>query len=71
MADLKDQAKLLQILADKGADINALDATGRTPLHCAVEGIRMDIVELLVWFRCTDWDELTTTSQLPPPYTCE
>ncbi|KAK0616858.1 hypothetical protein B0T14DRAFT_523937 [Immersiella caudata] len=48
MAALKGQAKILQILLDKGADISALDATGRTPLHCAVEGMRMDIVKLLV-----------------------
>ncbi|KAK0644458.1 hypothetical protein B0T16DRAFT_417693, partial [Cercophora newfieldiana] len=48
MAALKGQAKILAILLDKGANINALDATGRTALHCAVEGMRFDIVQLLV-----------------------
>ncbi|KAK0615084.1 hypothetical protein B0T17DRAFT_541000 [Bombardia bombarda] len=42
------QNKILEILLNKGADIDALDSTGRTPLHCAVEGERMDMVSLLV-----------------------
>ncbi len=48
MAAIKGQCKILEILLNKGADINGLDSTGRTPLHCAVEGQRMDAVKLLV-----------------------
>ncbi|KAK3682066.1 hypothetical protein B0T22DRAFT_413086 [Podospora appendiculata] len=48
MAALKGQSKILEILLNKGANINALDSTGRTPLHCAVEGERMDTVKLLL-----------------------
>lgn len=48
MAALKGQYNIIDILLRKGAEINALDATGRTPLHCGVEGLRMDVVKLLV-----------------------
>ncbi|EGZ67736.1 hypothetical protein NEUTE2DRAFT_95570 [Neurospora tetrasperma FGSC 2509] len=48
MAALKGQNKILEILINKGGDINAHDSTGRTPLHCAIEGERMDTVTLLV-----------------------
>ncbi|KAK3395314.1 hypothetical protein B0H63DRAFT_492216 [Podospora didyma] len=48
MAALKGQTKIMDILLNKGADINALDSTGRSALHCAVEGERMDAVTLLV-----------------------
>lgn len=48
MAALKGQCKIVDILLNKGADINALDSTGRTPLHCGVEGERPDVVKLLV-----------------------
>ncbi|KAJ4302528.1 hypothetical protein N0V88_002677 [Collariella sp. IMI 366227] len=48
MAALKGQVRILDILLQKGADIDAHDTTGRTALHCAIEGSRMDAVQLLV-----------------------
>lgn len=48
VAALKGQYKIMEILLRNGAEINALDAMGRTPLHCGVEGERMDVVKLLV-----------------------
>jgi ankyrin repeat protein len=40
--------KLVQILLDHGADINALDAHHKTPLYRAVENGRLDLVRLLL-----------------------
>lgn len=48
MAALKGQLKIMQILLDKGAEVDALDSTGRTALHCAIEGSRTDAVQMLV-----------------------
>ncbi|KAK4149860.1 hypothetical protein C8A00DRAFT_46610 [Chaetomidium leptoderma] len=48
MAALKGQLKILEILLNKGGDIDAHDSTGRTALHCAIEGSRMDAFKLLV-----------------------
>ncbi|KAI0289225.1 hypothetical protein BC826DRAFT_634504 [Russula brevipes] len=41
-------AKLVQILLDHGADINALDAHHKTPLYRAVENGRLDLVRVLL-----------------------
>jgi hypothetical protein len=48
MAALKGQTKILEILLNKGGDIDAYDSTGRTALHCAIEGSRMDAFKLLI-----------------------
>jgi ankyrin repeat protein len=41
-------AKLVQILLDHGADINALDAHRNTPLYCAAERGHLDYVRVLL-----------------------
>jgi hypothetical protein len=48
MAALKGQVKILEILLNKGGDIDAHDSTGRTALQCAIEGRRMDAFRLLI-----------------------
>lgn len=48
MAAWKGQVKILAILLDKGGDIDAFDSTGRTALHWAIAGSRMDAVKVLV-----------------------
>lgn len=48
MAALKGQVKILEILLNRGGDINAYDSTGRTALHCALAGSRMDAFRLLI-----------------------
>ncbi|KAK4162968.1 hypothetical protein QBC43DRAFT_320782 [Cladorrhinum sp. PSN259] len=59
MAALKGQGKILEILLNKGADVNGIDASGRTPLHCGVESGKMDIIRLLLE-RGADVTKLTT-----------
>ncbi|KAK4460730.1 hypothetical protein QBC42DRAFT_101386 [Cladorrhinum samala] len=58
-AALKGQNKILEILLNKGADVNGLDASGRTPLHCGVEGGKMDTITLLL-NRGADVTKLST-----------
>jgi len=48
LAALKGQVKILEILLNRGGDIDAHDSTGRTALHCALEGSRMDAFQLLI-----------------------
>ena len=48
LAALRGQEKILTILLDKGADINAADSTGQTPLHCAIQGGNMEVIHHLI-----------------------
>ncbi len=47
MAALKGQPGDFEIVVGQGSK-NALDTTGRTPLHCAIEGARMNAVRMLI-----------------------
>jgi hypothetical protein len=48
MAAKKGQIKILEILLDRGGDINGRGSTGRSALHYAIEGSRTDAVRLFV-----------------------
>lgn len=48
VAAFKGHTTIMGLLLNKGGDINAYDSTGRTALHCALEGSRMDAFKLLV-----------------------
>jgi len=48
IAALYANEPLIQLLKRYGADFNALDAVGRTPLHCVVACRRIEAIELLL-----------------------
>ena len=48
LAALRGQDKIVTILLNKGADINAADSAGQTPLHCAIQGGKMEVINHLI-----------------------
>jgi len=42
------QAQIVELLIQSGADVNALEINGRTPLHDAANGGHLDVIDVLV-----------------------
>lgn len=47
-AALRGDLQAAQALLDAGADVNAQDGRGRTPLHCAVDANSPEMIRLLL-----------------------
>ena len=44
----KGYTKIVKLLIDGGADVNAKDSGGRTPLHQAADRDRVEVAKLLI-----------------------
>ncbi|KAN0130571.1 hypothetical protein V8E53_011657 [Lactarius tabidus] len=60
---IEDEARLVGILVDGGADVNARDKDHETPLHTAYRNNRLDIAECLK--KYADEDVKNNKGEIP------